>query len=36
VSLRDTITSLDAENIVRLITAIRHASGKRPANSGYR
>jgi ABC-type cobalamin/Fe3+-siderophores transport system ATPase subunit len=29
VSLRDTITSLDENNIARLITAIRHAAGRR-------
>ena len=30
VSLRDTVTSLDHDNTARLITAIRHATGKRP------
>ncbi|HEY5988323.1 MAG TPA: hypothetical protein VIV12_18385, partial [Streptosporangiaceae bacterium] len=33
--LRDTVTGLDDRNIQHLITAIRHASGKRPENSGY-
>jgi hypothetical protein len=33
---RDAVTGLDDLNIKRLITAIRHASGKRPENSGYR
>jgi len=35
VDLRDAVTSLDDDNIARLVTAIRHASGKRPATSGY-
>jgi hypothetical protein len=35
VDLRDAITGLDDENIRRLVTAILHASGKRPGNSGY-
>ena len=35
VDLRDTVTGLDDRNIQRLLTAIRHASGKRPENSGY-
>jgi hypothetical protein len=30
VDLRDTATGLDAINVQRLITAIRHASGQRP------
>jgi hypothetical protein len=34
--LRDAATGLDDRNIQRLLTAIRHASGKRPENSGYR
>jgi hypothetical protein len=34
VSLRDTVTGLDNDNTARLITAIRHASGKRPENHG--
>jgi len=34
VSLRDTVIGLDG-NIARLVTAILHASGKRPENSGY-
>jgi hypothetical protein len=33
VSLRDTITGLDQDNTARLITAIRHAAGKRPENA---
>jgi hypothetical protein len=32
VSLRDTITGLDDGNITRVVTAIRHAAGKRPEN----
>ena len=35
VDLRDAATGLDNRNIQRLITAIRHASGKRPETSGY-
>jgi hypothetical protein len=35
VDLRDAITGLDDGNISRLVTAILHASGKRPENSGY-
>jgi hypothetical protein len=35
VDLRDAITGLDDGNITRLVTAILHASGKRPENSGY-
>ncbi len=34
--LRDAVTGLDDRNIQRLLTAIRHASGKRPENSRYR
>jgi hypothetical protein len=34
--LRDAVTGLDNLNIQRLLTAIRHASGKRPENSRYR
>jgi len=30
VSLRDTVTGLDNDNTARLLTAIRHAAGKRP------
>jgi hypothetical protein len=36
VSLRDTVTGLDNDNTTRLITAIRHATGKRPGPNGYR
>jgi hypothetical protein len=35
VDLRDAVTGLDDGNISRLVTAILHASGKRPENSGY-
>ena len=35
VDLQDTLTGLDDDNIARLATAILHASGKRPGNSGY-
>jgi hypothetical protein len=35
VDLRDTITGIDDHNVQLLIAAIRHASGKRPVNSGY-
>ena len=35
VYLRDAATGLDDRNIHRLVTAIRHASGKRPGSSGY-
>ena len=35
VDLRDAVTGLDHANIARLVTAILHASGKRPENSGY-
>ena len=35
VDLRDAVTGLDDGNIARLVTAILHASGKRPESSGY-
>lgn len=35
VDLRDAVTGLDARNVERLISAISHASGRRPENSGY-
>jgi hypothetical protein len=35
VDLQDTLTSLDDENITRLVTAILHASGRKPVNSQY-
>ncbi len=35
VDLRDAATALDDRNIQRLVTAILHASGKRPASWGY-
>jgi hypothetical protein len=35
VDMRDAVTGLDDHNISRLITAIRHASGKRPVSSRY-
>jgi hypothetical protein len=35
VDLRDAVTGLDDGNIARFVTAILHASGKRPENSGY-
>jgi hypothetical protein len=35
VDLRDAATGLDDRNIQRLLTAILHASGKQPENSGY-
>ncbi len=35
VNLRDAVTGLDDGNIARLVTAILHASGKRPENSRY-
>jgi len=35
VDLRDAVTGLDDANIARLVTAILHASGKRPENSRY-
>jgi hypothetical protein len=34
VDLQDTLTGLDDDNIAKLVTAILHASGRRPANSG--
>jgi hypothetical protein len=33
VSLRDTVTGLDQDNTARLITAIRHAAGRRSGNA---
>jgi hypothetical protein len=36
IDLRDAVTGLDDGNIARLITAIRHASGKRPGSSSDR
>jgi hypothetical protein len=36
VDLRDTVTGLDDRNTTLLLTAIRHAAGKRPENSGPR
>ena len=36
VDLRDTVTGLDDNNTVRLLTAIRHATGIRPSISGHR
>jgi hypothetical protein len=35
VDLREAVTGLDDGNIARLVTAVLHASGKRPENSGY-
>jgi hypothetical protein len=35
VDLRDAVTGIDDHNVQRLLTAIRHASGKRPKNSEY-
>ena len=35
VDLRDAVTGLDDSNIARLVTAIRHASGKQPDTSSY-
>jgi len=35
VDLHDAVTGLDAPNTHHLITAIEHASGKRPMTSGY-
>jgi hypothetical protein len=35
VDLRDAATGIDDRNIQRLVTAIRHASGKRPETWGY-
>jgi hypothetical protein len=36
VDLRDTVTGLDDRNTTLLLTAIRHATGKRPGNSRCR
>ena len=36
VDLRDAVTGLDDRNVQRLLTAIRHTSGKRPDSSEYR
>jgi hypothetical protein len=36
ISLRDTVTSLDDNNTARLLTAIRHAAGKRLDDSRCR
>jgi hypothetical protein len=36
VSLRDTVTGLDDHNTARLLTAIRHATGKLPGDSRRR
>ena len=33
VDLRDAVTGIDDRNVQRLLTAIRHAAGKRPENS---
>lgn len=35
VDLSDAVTGLDDRNIRRLLTAIHHASGKRPVTRGY-
>lgn len=35
VDLNDTVTGLDEDNIARLVTAILHASGKRPRTSEH-
>jgi hypothetical protein len=35
VDLQDTLTGLDDDNIAKLATAVLHASGRRPMNSGY-
>ncbi|MGH3408580.1 MAG: hypothetical protein ACRDRJ_39715 [Streptosporangiaceae bacterium] len=35
VDLQDTLTGLDDDNIAKLLTAILHASGRRPTNSRY-
>jgi len=35
VDLGDAVTGLDDENIARLVTAILHASGRRPGSSRY-
>lgn len=34
VDLRDAVTSLDDQNVERLLAAVRHAAGKRPGNAG--
>jgi hypothetical protein len=34
VDLRDTVTGLDDDNIASLVTAVLHASGKRPGTAG--
>jgi hypothetical protein len=36
VNLRDAATGLDDRNIQRLVTAIQHASGRRPESGRYR
>jgi hypothetical protein len=36
VNLQDAATGLDDRNIRLLLTAIRHAAGKRPGHDGYR
>ena len=36
VDLSDAVTGLDDRNTALLLTAIRHATGKRPENSGHR
>jgi hypothetical protein len=36
VDLRDAVTGLDDRNTALLLTAVRHATGKRPENSGHR
>jgi hypothetical protein len=36
VDLRDTVTGLDDRNTALVLTAIRHATGKRPGATGYR
>jgi hypothetical protein len=36
VDLRDAATGLDDRNVQRLVTAILHASGKRPETGLYR
>jgi hypothetical protein len=35
-NLPDTVTRLDDDNVARLVTAIRHATGKRAVNTRYR
>jgi hypothetical protein len=35
VDLQDALTGLDDDNIAKLVTAILHASGRPPMNSGY-